>query len=188
MRLAPVVLAFASDPTTAIEMAGESSRTTHSASEAVDACRHFASLLIGALQGRPKDELLSADFCPVPGLWTKAPLAPKITAVAADSFKVKAPPAIRGTGYVVDCLEAALWAFHRSATFRDGALRAVNLGDDADTTGAVYGQLAGAYYGEQGISESWRAMLTHRHRLEDYAEQLLQLGHGSVPGPRGSTR
>jgi len=68
------------------------------------------------------------------------------------------------------------------------ALRAVNLGDDADTTGAVYGQLAGAYYGEQGIPESWRAMLTHRHRLEDYAEQLLQVGHGSAPGPRGSTR
>ena len=126
-------------------MAGDSSRTTHGAREAVDACRYFAGLLVGVLQDRPKDELLSANFCPVPGLWSEAPLAPKIAAVAAGSFKAKDPPAIRGSGYVVDCLEAALWAFHRSETFRDGALLAVNLGDDADTTGAVYGQLAGAY-------------------------------------------
>ena len=45
----------------------------------------------------------------------------------------------------MDTLEAALWAFHGSENFRDGALRVVNLGDDADTTGAVYGQIAGAY-------------------------------------------
>ena len=175
LRLAPVPLFFAREPLAAIVMAGDSSRTTHGASEAVDACRYFARLLIGALQGRPKDELLSANFCPVPGLWDEAPLAPKIASVAAGSFKVKEPPAIRGRGYVVDCLEAALWAFHRSETFRDGALRAVNLGDDADTTGAVYGQLAGAYYGEDGIPASWRAMLAHGDRIEGYADQLRQL-------------
>ena len=150
------------DPQAAIAMAGDSSRTTHGAREAVDACRYFAGLLVGALQGRPKDELLSAHFCPVPGLWNEAPLAPKIAAVAAGSFKVKDPPAIRGTGYVVDCLEAALWAFHRSETFRDGALLAVNLGDDADTTGAVYGQLAGAYYGVSAIPARWRAKVARR--------------------------
>jgi len=175
MRLAPAPLCFFSDPRTAITMAGESSRTTHGAREAVDACRHFAGLLVGVLQGRPKDGLLSVHFCPVTGLWKKVPLAPKIAAVPAGSFKAKDPPAIRGRGYVVDCLEAALWAFHRSETFRDGALRAVNLGDDADTTGAVYGQLAGAYYGEDGIPASWRAMLAHRDRIEGYADQLRQL-------------
>ncbi len=185
MRLAPVPLFFAREPQAAIAMAGDSSRTTHGAREAVDACRYFAGVLLGALQDRPKDELLSANFCPVPGLWDEAPLAPKIAAVAAGSFKVKDPPAIRGRGYVVDCLEAALWAFHRSETFRDGALRAVNLGDDADTTGAVYGQLAGAYYGEDGISESWRAVLTYRDRIEGYADQLLRLREANMPRQQG---
>jgi ADP-ribosylglycohydrolase len=185
MRLAPVVLAFASDPKTAIDLAGRSSRTTHGASEAVDACRYFAGVLLGALQGRPKEELLSSNFCPVPGLWSEAPLALKIAAVAAGSFKQKDPPAIRGTGYVVDCLEAALWAFHRSATFQDGALRAVNLGDDADTTGAVYGQLAGAYYGKDGIPESWRTILTYPDRIEGYADQLLRLREGHMPRQEG---
>lgn len=178
MRLAPVALAFSSDPTAAIMMAGQSSRTTHGAREAVDACRYFAGLLLGALQGRPKDALLSANFCPVPGLWTKAPLAPKIAGVAAGSFKAKNPPTIRGTGYVVDCLEAALWAFHCGETFRDGALLAVNLGDDADTTGAVYGQLAGAYYGEQGIPDSWRTTLACREMIAGYADRLFALTRG----------
>ena len=75
----------------------------------------------------------------------------EIAEVASGSFKVKNPPEIRGTGYVVRSLEAALWAFARSSSFEEGCLLAVNLGDDADTTGAVYGQIAGAYYGESGI-------------------------------------
>jgi ADP-ribosylglycohydrolase len=86
---------------------------------------------------------------------------------------------------VVDCLEAALWAFHRSETFRDGALLAVNLGDDADTTGAVYGQLAGAYYGTNGIPESWRAIITYRDRIEHFADQLLRLTEGRMPRQKG---
>ena len=52
---------------------------------------------------------------------------------------------------MVECLEAALWALYCSESFEEGALLAVNLGDDADTTGAVYGQLAGALYGVEGI-------------------------------------
>ena len=95
-------------------------------------------------------------FCPVPGLWEREPLSPKIAEIAAGSYKDKEPPAIRGTGYVVASLEAALWAFYHSTDFREGALQAVNLGDDADTTGAVYGQLAGAYYGVEGIPSGWR--------------------------------
>jgi ADP-ribosylglycohydrolase len=175
MRLAPVPLFFARNPKEAVERAGDSSRTTHGARETVDACRYFAGLIVGAVQERPKDELLSPGFCPVPGIWNEVPLAPKIAAVAAGSFKAKDPPAIRGTGYVVDCLEAALWAFHRSDSFKNGALLAVNLGDDADTTGAVYGQLAGAYYGEQGIPEAWRSRLAYRELIERYAEQFCAL-------------
>jgi len=166
-----VPLFFAQDPQAAIDMAGESFRTTHGAREAVDACRYFAAPVLGALEDRPKAEILSPHFSSVPGLWSKTPLAPKIATVAAGSCKVKAPPAIRGTGYVVDCLEVALWAFDRSESFRDGALLAVNLGDDADTTGAVYGQLAGAYYGVSAIPPAWREKLAHRDRIEGYADQ-----------------
>jgi ADP-ribosylglycohydrolase len=76
---------------------------------------------------------------------------------------------------VVKSLEAALWAFYHSRSFREGCLLAVNLGDDADTTGAVYGQLAGAFYGESGIPESWRSQLAHSHLIESMADQLFSL-------------
>lgn len=178
MRLAPVPLFFARRPEEAVARAGDSSRTTHGAREAVDACRYYAGLIVGALRGAPKEELLSERYSPVPGLWERQPLSPKVDAVAAGSFKLKEPPAIRGTGYVVDSLEAALWAFHRSSTFRDGALLAVNLGDDADTTGAVYGQLVGAYYGESGIPAEWRDILCRRDLIEALADALCALANG----------
>jgi ADP-ribosylglycohydrolase len=162
MRLAAVPLYFAGDPAAAIEMSGQSSRTTHGARVCVDACRYLGALIVGAVHGAGKKQLLAADYTPINGYWDKHPIAPEIAAIAAGSFKHKHPPAIRGTGYVVDTLEAALWAFYRSESFRDGLLLAVNLGDDADTTGAIYGQLAGAYYGESGIPASWRKKLVSR--------------------------
>ena len=60
-----------------------------------------------------------------------------------------------GVVFVVKSLEAALWAFYKSDTYEEGCLLAVNLGEDADTTGAIYGQLAGAYYGKSGIPTKW---------------------------------
>jgi len=68
-----------------------------------------------------------------------------------------------------------LWAFRRSGSFREGALLAVNLGDDADTTGAVYGQLAGAFYGEDAIPADWRERLALRETIEHYADALREL-------------
>ena len=175
MRLAPVPLAFARKPSDAMALAGESSRTTHGARTAVDACRYFAGLLVGALSGEPKEALLGPHFSPVRSSFDREPLSPEIAAVAAGSFTRRKPPEIRGTGYVVESLEAALWAFHRSTTFHEGCLLAANLGDDADTTSAIYGQLAGAFYGEKGIPERWRARIARRVEIEQFAEKLLTL-------------
>ncbi len=172
MRLAPVPLFYLAEPAEAIERAGESSRTTHSARTAINACRYFAGLIVGALLGRRKEELLGELFSPVPGYWQTQPLTPEIDASARGSFKRRRPPEIRGSGYVVHSLEAALWAFHQSDSFEAGCLLAANLGEDADTTAAVYGQLAGAFYGEAGIPERWRSRLAHRALIKAYADRL----------------
>jgi ADP-ribosyl-[dinitrogen reductase] hydrolase len=174
MRLAPVPLYFANDPEVAIARSADSSRTTHGAREAIDACRYLAGLIIGALQDRSKNDLLAPLFTPVAGLWDREPLAPKINDIAAGSFLRREPPEIKGSGYVVRSLEAALWAFAKSTSFEHGALLAVNLGDDADTTGAVYGQLAGAYYGVAGIPERWRSKLARLETLERFALRLMR--------------
>lgn len=175
MRVAPVPLFYARRPREAVEKAAASSRTTHGAVEAVDACRYLAALLVGAVMGASKVELLSVPCEPVAGLWREAPLAPHVAEVAGGSFRRRDPPAIRGTGYVVASLEAALWAFDRSSSFEEGALLAVNLGEDADTTGAVYGQLAGAFYGEEGLPERWKSRIARRPLIESVAEQLCAL-------------
>jgi ADP-ribosylglycohydrolase len=174
MRLAPVPMFFAAQPEIAITRAVDSSRTTHGATEAIDACRYFAGLIVGSLQGRSREALLAPMFTPVERLWDREPLAPKIHEIAAGSFLTRNPPEIRGTGYVVASLEAALWAFAKSTSFEHGALLAVNLGDDADTTGAVYGQLAGAYYGVEGIPQKWRHKLAGLTTLERFAVELLK--------------
>jgi ADP-ribosylglycohydrolase len=164
---------FAFDALSAIEHAAESSRTTHGSPEAVAGCRYMAALIVGALNGATKEEILAERYSPVPGLWSRQPLAPAIDEIAAGSFKRREPPEIEGSGYVVKSLEAALWALHRSREFRDGCLLAVNLGDDADTTGAVYGQLAGALYGAASIPAEWRARLAKRELIEMLASRLL---------------
>jgi ADP-ribosyl-[dinitrogen reductase] hydrolase len=176
MRLTPVPLFFASDPEKAIVKSGESSRTTHGCLFCVDACRYLGGLIVGAVSGASKDELLSAMYAPVTGYWDGNPLVPEIAEIAAGSFKKRNPPTIKGSGYVVQSLESALWAFHRSSSFKEGCLMAVNLGDDDDTTGAVYGQLAGAYYGVEGIPEGWRSKIAMRSLIEDYAGKLFEVG------------
>ena len=172
MRLAPVPLFYIKKSAEAIERSGESSRTTHGAKTAVDACRYFGGLIVGAVQGVSKEELLSDRYSPVEKYWQKNRLVREIDKIAAGSFKQRKPPEIEGSGYVVRCLEAALWAFCNSHSFREGCLLAVNLGDDADTTGAVYGQLAGTFYGEDAIPEDWRRKLAHFVLIKSFADAL----------------
>jgi len=176
MRLAPVPMFYYRDGAEAVRQAGESSRTTHGAREAVDACRYLGGLIWGALHGVPRAELLEPGWAPVPGLWAAEPLAPAIAEVAQGSFLHRSPPHIQGTGYVVRSLEAALWALAQSEDYRTGALLAANLGQDADTTAAVYGQLAGAIYGEEDIPAAWRDRLALREKIEALADALYALG------------
>ena len=172
MRLAPIALYYAADPVAAIHYAGESSRVTHAAQECIDACKLFAAYLVAALQGQTKEEMLAPSALE---RWLgQEELAPAIAEIRQGSFWFKEPPVIQGSGYVVKSLEAALWAFSRSTTFAEGALLAVNLGDDADTTGAIYGQLAGAYYGVSGIPQEWVDKLALGLTIRELADQLLK--------------
>ncbi len=133
----------------------------------MDACRLFGLLLHRALSGMAQDKILGPVF-EIPG----GPLAPRIQAIADGSYVGRPESEIRGSGYVVESLEAALWCFGRTSTFREAVLAAANLGDDADTTAAVCGQIAGAYYGVQGIPERWLEFLAMRELLESLADRL----------------
>ena len=174
MRLAPIPMAYRSHEHR-WQFASDSSATTHGARACLSACGFYSELIARALCGASKADILNTGNIPL-GL-LKSGACDKIKAIAAGSYKQRNPPEIKGTGYVVDALEAALWAFHRSNSFREGALLAVNLGDDADTTGAIYGQLAGAYYGRSGIPGHWLELITQAPLIENYADALLLLSN-----------
>ena len=171
MRLAPIPVFYCDDISKAIKMSGESSKSTHDNRICIDACRLYGSLIVKAIGGSDKQSVLSFDQ----KLWDENPLDRSIDLVAKGSYKQKEPTEIKGTLDIVDCIEAALWAFEGTSSYGEGALRAVNLGDDADTTAAVFGQLAGAYYGYSGIPETWKQSLTDRALVEYLANKLYEV-------------
>ncbi len=179
MRLAPVPIAYAElfpdRLLDLMEKAAESSLPTHASPQCVASCMYMTLLLCGLLHGQDRLEVLSPDWPPAEWLLTNYDLHPEVEAVIRGSYATLQPPRIRGSGYVVQSLEAALWAFHDAADFREAVLKAVNLGDDADTTGAVCGQLAGAYWGESGIPGEWRSGLARPDMIE---RALAGLGAG----------
>ncbi len=176
MRLAPVPIFFYGSFESAVEYGGRSSLTTHAAIEAVDACRYFSGLVWGALHGASKEELLNGIYSPIKNYWELNPLCSSLkNLLLSESYKDKISDQLRASGYVMHTLESALWAFWNSSSFKDGALKAVNLGEDADTTGAVYGQLAGAYYGERQLPFDWIKKLSESHVFYHKAQELKEV-------------
>lgn len=174
MRLAPVPMFFHPDVDAVEAQSGTSSRTTHGTLECVDACRLLGRILCRAFHGHSKDDVAFADGGSFSG-------AEKIVDIARGRYADKPERAIRGTGYVVESLEAALWCFVNTDTFEAAVLRATNLGDDADTTAAVCGQIAGAYYGAASIPQHWRQRLAFEAEITALADRLaarVQAGTG----------
>ena len=170
MRLAPVPIRYADlFPDRIDELAElciDSSRPTHASPQCLSACAYFGLVLAALMRGVERAEALAADWESLQQLRHLCLLHPEIDEVAAGSFREKEPPEIVGSGYVIKSLEAALWAFHDARDCREAILRAVNLGNDADTTAAVCGQLAGAYWGESGIPSEWREGLAQKGMIE----------------------
>ncbi len=173
VRVAPIAMFYRKNHEAAIRFAEKNSFLTHGSKTAADACRYFTGILIGALNGINKNMLLSDLYSPIQTLWEKEKLQPAIELIAKGSFKRRFPPSIKSTNYVVDSLEAALWAFYRSADFKEGALMLANLGDDASTACAIYGQLAGAFYGISDLPIEWTEKLAMNKNIEEFATRLF---------------
>lgn len=169
MRLAPIPMYYVEDLSLVARYSAESSRTTHGTKEAIDGCRLFGVIIAKTLLGESKEEILFGDHSIILG---GDPLAPKIADIAAGNYRDKQEAGIRGSGYVVASLEAALWCFYRTETYREAITKAVNLGDDADTTAAVCGQLAGAYYTNNGLPAGWLEKVAMYEYIESLADRL----------------
>ena len=164
MRLSPVAIRWWRDRAEAVEAARLQSRTTHGAVQAVEACALFAEILVESIAGHPKESVLRCRE------WDGDA---RIAEVAAGSWRTKERDAISSSGYVLHTLEAALWCVGRTESVADALILAVNLGHDADTVGAVTGQLAGALWGMSGAPTAWLDRLAWRDRIESLAADLF---------------
>ena len=167
MRLAPIPIKFHNLSREELATkARESSLVTHASNQCRSACELLATTCAALINGATKEEALNLPFSGLDPLVQKR-------IVEEKRYLKKNPPDIKGSGWVIQSLEAALWAFAKGKDFEEAVLLAVNLGDDADSTGAVCGQLAGACYGESGIPQRWRDKLMHKDMIE---EALTRLG------------
>lgn len=158
MRLAPIPIFYADNEAEACEMAIESSRVTHAADDCVNACAHYTQVIVKALKGVPKAKLLWNGVVPE---------------------KLVDP-----SGYVIHSLDTAIHCFATTDNFRDGCLKAANFGGDADTNAAIYGMLAGAYYGESGIPPEWLTKLAWVDEIRAKAIQLREIGSSKNELPK----
>ena len=171
MRLAPVAMFYARCDADLLTFAADSTRTTHGAREAIECSRLFALQLQAALAGAPKESLFAPPY--------PEPLSEKMAPLARGAYRGKTAAQIVGSGYCVASLEAALWCFDQTDSFEAAILTAANLGDDADTTAAICGQLAGAHYGVAGIPAHWVRQLAMRDEIIALADALLAARKGS---------
>ena len=172
MRLAPVPIYFADDFDKAIHFSAMSSKLTHGTRMCIDACKYMCGIILGAMSGESKSEILRARYHPIKGQWDCDELHPEILKIANGSFKDKKRHEIESSGWVIHTLEAALWAFVNSGTFESSLIKAVNLGYDSDTVGAVCGQISGAYYGYDNIPDRWLSKLTDVSKIVEMTHHI----------------
>ena len=168
MRMAPVAVRHWRNSTEAQRIAGLQSRTTHYSDLSAAACEALCMIMSAQING--VDWEIASKPTPA-GHWPDA-----IKAVSAEDWKGRDRESISSTGFVVHTLEAALWAVNTTSSFSAAVLKAVNLGDDADSVGAVAGQLAGARYGVSAIPQDWLDVLIHQAEIEQIGRTLFYAG------------
>ncbi|NIY94485.1 ADP-ribosylglycohydrolase family protein [Vibrio diazotrophicus] len=166
MRLAPVPIFYQLSLPDAVFYAGESSRTTHGSALCVDACRYLSSILFHLIHGHEKQIFTELEYVAE---------TEEIKEIQSGLFLNKSYKELTGSGYVIESLESALWCFMNTNSFESCVLAAANLGNDADTTAAIAGQLAGAHYGHQGIRGDWLSVLYKHEDILALSDELYAL-------------
>ncbi|WP_296185868.1 ADP-ribosylarginine hydrolase Tri1 [Pseudomonas sp. UBA1879] len=165
IRLAPTAIFRRHSLSATWRESAAQSRCTHRAAEAVNSCELFGAILHLALNGADKAETLAHKV---------RALYPRPLIINAGEYKQKMRQQIRSSGYVIDTLEAALWAVWNTDNFKDAVLLAANLGDDSDSVAAVTGQLAGALYGVSGMPADWVKKVAWSKHIQDLGHTLFE--------------
>jgi ADP-ribosyl-[dinitrogen reductase] hydrolase len=166
MRCAPVALRFRNDPVRLVQASLESAKVTHAESRAAWGAVAVNQALVHLLNG---GDIAGAPVAAVAGIQDQRVSEAVLNAAAMARDEVAAG------GYVLETVSASFWALANFRTAEEIIVQAVSLGDDADSTGAVAGALAGAAYGVQALPDRWREQVQYRDELIEQADRLLTL-------------
>ncbi|RJE23302.1 ADP-ribosylglycohydrolase [Aspergillus sclerotialis] len=173
MRISPIGLALWKDIDEARRRARERSQITHPSLACLDACELYTELLCRIMAGETKEQLVqTASAFKI----SHATLAERLSKYKnLSDWKLPSEADMQSSGWVVDTLEVALWGLFKYDSWADGALAVVNLGGDSDTAGAVYGALAGAFYGFASIPSQWVEGMKNFKLIQEIAEGISGL-------------
>ncbi len=167
MRCAPLALLYYGDAGRRRKASLDESMLTHFDPLAGWACVALNDLLVAAMQDGLRAQL--------PAVAASLEEEDRRISAALLEAETAEPEEVQNSAFVVDSLRTAVWANLRAATFEEALCTVVNLGDDADTVGAITGALAGAVHGEAGIPARWLAVLQLREPLRAVADRLAAL-------------
>lgn len=156
-------------------LVAEVSSITHRHPRSILACLIYVEIALRLLDGLSAAEAYRAGIAAIDQRYAEHEERSAFERVLNGGLANLRREEIRSSGYVVDTLEAALWCLLTTGSYREAALKAVNLGEDTDTTGAVVGGLAGILYGEAGIPEEWLSQITKLDELQRLCTQFENL-------------
>ncbi|KAL6722095.1 hypothetical protein ACLMJK_001201 [Lecanora helva] len=195
MRCTPVPLVYHGSHDLAQQYAAKASSLTHPHPTCQQACQIYTHLLVEIIENSSLESktdlwecLQRFDATEGGGFGTAGNLTPALRDALGryrglEDLRQTPDHEIKSSGYVVHTLEAAQWAFFTTETFQEGALKVVNLGNDADTVGAVYGGLAGAWYGQDALPVEWLDGLQAKPMIDQVVEGVTKLvANGAYDG------
>lgn len=173
MRLAPIPIYFRGQGMESVmNYSMESSKTTHGALECIETCAYLGLIIFSCIEeNEPTKEFVLFNEKQKKLLLSVVKEKKVIDIINGSWINLKYEE-LPNTPYVIDTIISALWCFYNTNSFKDAIVKAVNLGGDADTIGAVTGQIAGAYYGLNNIPQKWIDIITHSKQLQDIAYDL----------------
>lgn len=169
MRMAPIPMFFKTTEEV-LYFANRMSATTHGSPFCLESAEIFAHAIKMALNGYSKEYILEDVYERIEKSQSILGVA---TNVLKSGFHLKSIDEIKGSGFVLESLEASLWCFFNTANYKDAVLKATNLGDDTDTTAAITGQLAGAFYGIDDIPDKWVKQIYNYQEILDISDRLF---------------
>lgn len=173
MRILPITLySFYNelDEKKEIDLLNNTSSLTHGHEISKLGCKIYTDFMKGLLAGKSKEEafeqIVNKDYSNIYSIDS----VNKYKRMLSEDFSTLNVSQIRSSGYIVDTLEASIWCVLNTNSYEDAVVKAINLGEDTDTVGAITGSIAGLIYGYENIPERWISKLKNKEYLLDLIE------------------